>query len=61
MHELIAKARAFGLKAHTVQTYSDIYPYYKHLEDVYNTLVRFGFNESYNLDLLAAAFLQKPT
>lgn len=57
MHEQIKKAREFALKAHTTQTYGTIYPYFKHLEDVYNTLIKFGFDESGDLDILTASFL----
>lgn len=35
MHELLKKVRAYAQKAHNVQTYGEIFPYYKHLEDVY--------------------------
>ena len=57
MHEQIRLAREFSLKAHTGHIYGNIYPYYKHLEDVYNVLIRFGFNEQKHLKLLVAAFL----
>jgi (p)ppGpp synthase/HD superfamily hydrolase len=57
MHEQLKRAREFALKAHTAQTYGIIYPYYKHLEDVYNILVKFAFNESADLDILTASFL----
>lgn len=57
MHEKIRMAREFALKAHSSQIYGEIYPYYKHLEDVYNVLIRFGFNEKNNLNILIASFL----
>jgi (p)ppGpp synthase/HD superfamily hydrolase len=57
MNETIKKARAFALKAHNVQVYGDIYPYYKHCEDVYKVLLRFGFTEDRDLDILTASFL----
>lgn len=57
MHEKIRQAREFSLKAHSTQVYGKIYPYYKHLEDVYNVLIRFGFNETNHLNLLIASFL----
>jgi guanosine-3',5'-bis(diphosphate) 3'-pyrophosphohydrolase len=57
MHEMIKKARAFALKAHNVQVYGDIYSYFKHAEDVYKILLRFGFTEDKDLDLLVASFL----
>jgi (p)ppGpp synthase/HD superfamily hydrolase len=57
MHEQIKKAREFSLKAHNTQVYGDIYPYFKHLEDVYNILIKFGFTEEHDLDILTAAFL----
>lgn len=57
MHEKIKQAREFTLKAHASQVYAKIYPYFKHLEDVYNVLIRFGFNEKQHLNLLIASFL----
>jgi guanosine-3',5'-bis(diphosphate) 3'-pyrophosphohydrolase len=59
MHPMIRDARGFSQKAHGSQTYGDIYPYYKHLEDVYNVLIEFGFSEDnpQDLDLLTAAWL----
>jgi GTP pyrophosphokinase len=57
MHEQIRRAREYALRAHGNQTYGEIYPYYKHLEDVYNVLIRYGFNEEEHLDLLTASFL----
>jgi len=49
-------AREFAEKAHAPQNY-DGHPYSKHLDDVYNILLRFGFNEDDDLDLLIAAYL----
>jgi guanosine-3',5'-bis(diphosphate) 3'-pyrophosphohydrolase len=57
MHEQIKKAREFALKAHTTQVYGETYPYYKHLEDVYDVLIKFGFTEDRDLDILVASFL----
>lgn len=57
MHEQIKRAREFSLKAHNSQVYGGIYHYSKHLEDAYNVLIKFGFTEEKNLDLLTAAFL----
>jgi len=57
MHEQIIKARSFALKAHNSQIYGEIYPYYKHLEDVDNILRKFGFTEEKDLDLLVAVWL----
>jgi len=54
---MIRKARVFAQKAHNVQTYGEIYPYYKHPEDVYNVLLRFNFTEEKDLDLLVGAWL----
>jgi len=54
---MIKKAREFSLKFHSTQIYGELYPYYKHLEDVYNVLIRFRFNEEEHLDLLVASFL----
>lgn len=57
MNEIIEKARQFALKAHMTQTYGNNYPYFKHLEDVYAVLCRFGFNEKDHLNLMTASFL----
>jgi len=57
MNEMIRKARAFAQKAHGVQAYEDIYPYYKHCEDVDKVLRRFGFTEEKDLDILVASWL----
>lgn len=57
MNELIAQARAYALKQHASQVYGECFPYYKHLEDVYNILIRFGFTEEKDLDILIAAWL----
>jgi len=57
MSDLILKARAFVLKKHNVQTYGDVYPYFKHLEDVYNVLIQFGFTAEYDIDILLAGWL----
>jgi (p)ppGpp synthase/HD superfamily hydrolase len=51
MHALIKKAMEFATKAHMSQTYSPRYPYFKHLEDVYNVLIEFGFKEDNPEDL----------
>ena len=51
--QLIKKAQAFAQKAHSAQTY-DQYPYFKHLEDVYNVLIEFGYTYE---PLLAASFI----
>lgn len=40
---MILKAKQFALQAHESQKYGD-YPYSKHLNDVYNILVSFGFD-----------------
>jgi len=57
MHELLIKARAFAQKAHAAQIYGEIYPYYKHLEDVDKTLAEYGFTEEKDLDLRVAGWL----
>jgi len=50
-------AREFALKVHASQTYSTTHPYYKHLEDVYEVLIRFGFHIETHQALLVASFL----
>jgi len=57
MNELITKAMTFAQSAHNVQKYGDCYPYFKHLQDVYDILIEFGFTEKNDLDLLVAAWL----
>jgi (p)ppGpp synthase/HD superfamily hydrolase len=59
MHDQIKKAMEFATKAHMAQTYSDRYPYFKHVDDVYNVCIEFGFNEnnSQDLPILVAAYL----
>lgn len=57
MNTKIKLAREFALKVHTTQTYGTIHPYFKHLEDVYNVLIRFGFHEETHQDLLVASYL----
>jgi len=58
-HPLIIKAREFALTAHNVQKYSNIYPYYKHSEDVYLTLLKADFDQSdkHDLPVLVASWL----
>lgn len=57
MNTQIKIAREFALKVHTTQTYGNIHPYFKHLEDVYNVLIRFGYHEETHQELLVASFL----
>lgn len=57
MHEQIKKARTYAQRVHNIQAYGECYPYYKHLEDVYNVLLKFGFSEEKDLDILVAAWL----
>ena len=50
---------AFAQKAHASQLYDSCFPYFKHLEDVYNVLIGFGFKEENpeDLPILIAAWL----
>lgn len=41
------EARMAAVKAHSNQTYADIFPYEKHLDDVVEVLKRFGFSGKY--------------
>ena len=41
-NEKIKRAILFAQEAHAGQTYSDVYSYIRHLEMVYEVLVRFG-------------------
>lgn len=54
MTDEIKKAMAYAQKAHNVQVYGECYPYFKHLENVYNVLLQF---EIYDNDMLIAAWL----
>lgn len=58
MHEKIKKAMKFAQEKHSSQMY-DHFPYFKHLENVYNTLIQFGFDENNfeDLDILIASWL----
>jgi (p)ppGpp synthase/HD superfamily hydrolase len=57
--ETIKRAMEYALKAHMAQTYCDRYPYFKHLEDVFNVLIEFGFKDDNPEDvpILIAAWL----
>ncbi len=39
----IREARMISIQAHGNQTYDEIYPYYKHTDDVVDILIRFGY------------------
>lgn len=41
------EARMVGVKAHSNQSYDDIFPYEKHLDDVVDVLKRYGFSGKY--------------
>lgn len=41
------EARMVGVKAHSNQSYDEIFPYEKHLDDVVDVLQRFGFSGKY--------------
>jgi guanosine-3',5'-bis(diphosphate) 3'-pyrophosphohydrolase len=43
----IREARMVSIQAHGNQTYDDIYPYKKHLDDVVDVLRRFGYAGKY--------------
>ena len=53
-NEIIKRAIEFARKFHEGQTYSDVYSYVRHLEMVYDVLVRFGFRE---VVILASSWL----
>ena len=53
-NEEIKKAIEFARDKHKGQTYSDVYSYIRHLEMVYEVLVRFGFDDE---TLLVSAWL----
>lgn len=50
---ILEKAKEFAVEHHGAQMYGE-HPYRKHLEDVVNTLIEFGYNQPY---LLAAGYL----
>lgn len=41
------EARMVGVKAHSNQSYDEIFPYEKHLDDVVDVLKRFGYSGKY--------------
>ena len=43
------EARMIGIKAHSNQSYDEIFPYEKHLDDVADVLTRFGFSGMYTI------------
>lgn len=45
--KIYTEARQVAALAHGTQTYDDIFPYTKHLDDVVNVLKRFGFSGAY--------------
>jgi len=57
MHELIQKASDYAIEKHGNQKYGGEIAYHKHLEEVYKVLLRFGFTEEKDLDILIASFL----
>jgi len=50
MNDTIKKAMSLAQQKHSAQSY-DHFPYFKHLEDVYKVLLRFGFKEDKVEDL----------
>ena len=58
MHPEIKKAMAYAQQKHMAQTY-DQFPYFKHLENVYNVLIKFNFKEDNpeDLEILIASWL----
>lgn len=58
MHDQLIRAQEFAAKVHQNQFY-DRFPYFKHLEDVYNVLVSAGYSEDTEegLNILTAAWL----
>ncbi len=53
-NQLIKKAIEFARVAHEGQTYSDVYSYIRHLEMVYDVLVKFEYEDSI---IMASAWL----
>tara|TARA_R110000782_G_scaffold54693_2_gene115735 strand:+ start:1234 stop:1743 length:510 start_codon:yes stop_codon:yes gene_type:complete len=51
--KIYKEARMVGVKAHSNQSYDEIFPYEKHLDDVVDVLERFGFSGKY----IVAGFL----
>jgi len=47
------EARMIAIQAHGNQTYDDIYPYIKHIDDVVDVMKRFGYSGKY----IIAAYL----
>lgn len=51
--KIYREARMVAVKAHSNQSYDEIFPYEKHLDDVVDVLKRFGFSGKY----IVAGFL----
>jgi len=47
--KFLEKAIHFARDAHVGQTYSEVYSYVRHLEHVYEVLIRFGYEDDENL------------
>ncbi len=45
--KIYKEARMVAVKAHSNQSYDDIFPYEKHLDDVVDVLKRYGFSGKY--------------
>lgn len=58
MHKQITKAQEFAAKAHQNKLYGQ-FPYFKHLQDVYQVLIDHGYseNDEDGLNILTAAYL----
>lgn len=42
---IIDEAKLVAIKAHSNQSYSEVFPYEKHLQDVVDILIKFGFTQ----------------
>ena len=55
--DLSNRAKKFSLQVHGNQTYGETNPYFQHLLNVNGILIRFGYSEPNDNNLLAASFL----
>lgn len=45
--KMYREARMVAVRAHSSQTYDEVFPYEKHLDDVVDVLKRFGYSGKY--------------
>jgi hypothetical protein len=45
--KIYEEAKLVAIKAHSNQSYDEIFPYHKHLQDVVDVIKRFGYSGKY--------------